>query len=87
MRRKMRLLYPNPFNPAATITFALPKTQAVRLVVCDILGQEVARLADGTMSAGYHRVQFDGSNLAGGMYFCRLQTSSVTRLQKLMLLK
>jgi hypothetical protein len=65
--------YPNPFNPTATITFALPKSEHVRLTVFDVLGNEVARLMDGTLGAGYHRVQFDGARLAGGAIFaaCR----------------
>ena len=49
--------YPNPFNPSTTIRFALPQRSRVRLVVQNVLGQEVRRLFDGEVSAGAHEVQ------------------------------
>ena len=64
--------YPNPFNPQATIRFALPEAADVRLVVYDVVGREVARLAEGEMGAGFHRATFDGSRLASGLYLYRL---------------
>ena len=64
--------YPNPFNPSATIRYALPEAADVRLVVYDVVGREVARLVEGKRAAGYHRVRFDGSRLASGLYLYRL---------------
>ena len=64
--------YPNPFNPQATIRFALPEAADVRLVVYDVTGREVARLVEGKMAAGRHEATFDGSRLASGMYLYRL---------------
>ena len=64
--------YPNPFNPSATIRYALPEAADVRLVVYDVVGREVARLVEGKRPAGYHRVRFDGSRLASGLYLYRL---------------
>ena len=64
--------YPNPFNPQATIRFALPEAAEVHLVVYDVVGREVARLAEGPMGAGHHRAVFDGSRLASGLYLYRL---------------
>ncbi len=57
----LRQNYPNPFNPSTTICYELPRKSAVRLTVFNNLGQQVAQLANGDMEAGYHEVQFDGS--------------------------
>jgi photosystem II stability/assembly factor-like uncharacterized protein len=65
--------YPNPFNPSTTITFELPMASVVRLSVYDILGREVSVLVDERRDAGVHEVKFDGSRLASGVYFYRLQ--------------
>lgn len=69
--------YPNPFNPATTVAFQLPQAGAVQLRVYDILGREVARLADGHYAAGTHSVMWDGRDSRGlqmpsGVYFNRL---------------
>jgi hypothetical protein len=79
--------YPNPFNPTTTIEYAQPVSGSVRLAVYDILGREVAVLADGWREAGSHRVVFDGSGLAGGAYFCRLQLAAGVRMNRMMLRK
>ena len=64
--------YPNPFNPATTIPFHLPVAVHITLEVFDVLGRRVAMLADGYTPAGHHSVQFDASNLAGGIYIYRM---------------
>jgi hypothetical protein len=79
--------YPNPFNPITEIAYDLPRTTRVSITVYDVLGQQIATLADGIISAGHHMVQFDGSSMPSGMYFCRLQTEEVTQSRKMMLLK
>ncbi|MCX6133089.1 MAG: YDG domain-containing protein [Ignavibacteriales bacterium] len=79
--------YPNPFNPSTTIRFDLPEAAKVRLVVYDMLGREVAVLADGERPAGQHALRFDASKLSSGMYIYRLQTGNFTQTRKLMLMK
>jgi hypothetical protein len=79
--------YPNPFNPSTTIAFDLPKTEFVSLKVFDLLGREVAVLNHGVIAAGHHSLSFDGSALASGIYFYRIQAGSFSANQKLMLLK
>jgi hypothetical protein len=81
--------FPNPFNPATVIGFTVGGQQAarVRLTVCDMLGQEVATLVDETRMPGTHRVSFDASHLASGMYLYRLQAGSVVLTKKLLLLR
>jgi len=79
--------YPNPFNPTTMIEFDLPKQSDVSLVVFDLMGHVVAKLASGTMNPGYYKYQFDASNLASGVYLCSLRTGDFTSVKKLMLLK
>jgi hypothetical protein len=79
--------FPNPFNPTTEIEFSLSRTEQVRLAVFDILGREVAVLGTGQMSAGLHRVQFDGANLPAGIYFYRLEAGAQSFTRKMMLLK
>ena len=64
---------PNPFNASATISYGLEATSAVRLVVYDVLGREVAVLEDDVREAGSHEVRFDAADLPAGTYFYRLQ--------------
>jgi WD40 repeat protein len=69
--------YPNPFNPDTRIMVALPFKSQISLVVYDILGQEVAQLANGVLPAGTHSFAWAGLNqkgnpVAGGMYLYRL---------------
>jgi len=64
--------YPNPFNPSTEIAFSLPSRADVTLTVFDISGREVAILANGQHNSGDHRVNFDASDLASGIYFYTL---------------
>ncbi len=79
--------YPNPFNPSTTIKYELPKSSVVRLSVYDILGREVSVLVNERNNAGSYEVKFDGSNLASGVYFCRLQAGDFTQTKRLLLLR
>ncbi len=65
--------YPNPFNPTTVISYQLPVAGMVRLVVYDILGREVSVLVDESKEAGVHKLKFDASGLASGVYLCRMQ--------------
>ena len=88
--KKFQLLqnYPNPFNPSATIKFSVEHTEHATLIVFDMLGQEVARLFDGTAEPGhYYRLTFDGSRVGSGLYIYRIVTSSHTDVRKMVLLK
>jgi len=79
--------YPNPFNPTTSIKFALPKESQVKLSVYTILGQEVATLVNSVMSAGYHTVNFDASNLPSGMYIYKIDAGSFSQIKKMLLMK
>ena len=79
--------YPNPFNPVTVIEYALPKSGEVRMIIYNLLGQEVARLVSGELDAGYHTVTWNASNVSSGIYFYRLQAGEFTRTRKMVLLK
>ena len=64
--------YPNPFNPTTTIQFDLPSAGFVKVVIFDVLGREVAKLSEASMTSGSHSVVWDGRNVSSGMYFARM---------------
>jgi hypothetical protein len=84
---KLEQNFPNPFNPTTTIQYQLPTDARVTLKVYDILGSEVATLVNEEQEAGYKEVQFNGSNIASGMYIFRLSIGSFVSTKKMMLLK
>jgi hypothetical protein len=79
--------YPNPFNPRTVIRYNVPVSGAVRLTVHDLLGREIALLADQRMEAGLHESAFDGSHLASGVYVCRMTTPGSARAIKMILMR
>ncbi len=79
--------YPNPFNPSTTIKYSLPEDSNVKLTLINSLGEKVMDLVNGNVNAGNHEVRLNGSNLASGIYFYRLQTGKYTSVKKLILLK
>jgi aminopeptidase N len=84
--------YPNPFNPTTTIPFDLAHQEYVSLKVYDILGREIATLAEGKMFAGHYeiiwnRAENPGRALATGVYLCRLLAGSFSATKKMLLLR
>jgi len=65
--------YPNPFNPSTRISFTLPVNSNVSLKVFNMLGEEVAILANGEMTAGNHSISFTAEKLVSGVYFYSLE--------------
>ncbi len=80
-------VYPNPFNPSTEIGFPLSVDSQVLLIVYDLLGREVARLVDGHLPAGSHRIRFDAAGLASGVYMARLTAEGGTAVRLMLLLK
>lgn len=64
--------YPNPSNPKSKIDFQLPFDAQVTLKVYDITGKECGVLVNNFLTADYHTAEFDGSDLASGVYFYRI---------------
>jgi hypothetical protein len=79
--------FPNPFNASTTIVYGLPKAEFSTLQVFDVIGHRVAVLKDDFLEAGTHRVTFDGSSLASGIYFARLNAGQFSQTKKLVILK
>jgi hypothetical protein len=84
---ELKPAYPNPFNPSTAIDFSLEQTDHVRLVVHNILGDQVAVLQDGLMARGHHSVDFSGTGLASGVYIYTLEVGGVTQTKTLTLMK
>ncbi len=83
----LRQNYPNPFNPSTTIRYELPDAAPVTLVVYDILGKEIARLAEGKQDAGFYEVPFSSRDLSSGVYFYRLTAGNFSAVRKMLILK
>jgi hypothetical protein len=79
--------YPNPFNPTTKIQFTIVNRQLTIVKVFDLLGREVTTLVNEVKSPGTYTVEFDGSDLASGVYFYRLQAGDFAQSKKLVLLK
>jgi hypothetical protein len=79
--------YPNPFNPTTNVAYAIAKAGEVRLIVYNLLGQQVAVLADGVQTAGEHVAPFDARGLSSGVYYCRLQAGENTATMKMLLVR
>lgn len=79
--------FPNPFNPATTIRYSVPKAGMVSLKIYNVLGQEVATLINQRQVAGSYGVAFNASRLASGVYFYRLTAGSFSSVKKMLLLK
>jgi hypothetical protein len=90
--------YPNPFNPSTQISYSLPEAGKVSLIIYDVLGREIANLADGYQEAGRYSVtwnstQKSGATVSSGVYFARLRVLNdlgaavFTKTSKLLLTK
>ncbi|NOR45466.1 MAG: T9SS type A sorting domain-containing protein, partial [Candidatus Delongbacteria bacterium] len=74
--------YPNPFNPTTTINFTIASEAKVSLVVYDVMGRAVAKLVDGNLSQGSHKVSFDASSMVSGVYYYNLKSGNVNQTKK-----
>ncbi len=82
--------FPNPFNPVTRIRFAVPVKLSgvnVSLSVYDLTGKKIANLINTNMNAGYYETEFNGSNLASGVYIYRIQAGTFTEQKKFTLIK
>jgi hypothetical protein len=79
--------YPNPFNPSTSINYSLAKTGNVKLTVYNSIGSKVATLVNEYKPAGNYSVEFNGSNLASGIYLYRLEAGVYSAVKKFILMK
>lgn len=79
--------YPNPFNPQTTILYFLKENARVQIRVYDNVGSLVRELVNEYQEAGRHRVGFDASSLASGIYYYTLSSGDFRQIRKMLLLK
>lgn len=79
---------PNPARGAVTLRWGLPQPASVDVRVYDLLGREVARLAEGVPGeAGWHETEWDARSLASGVYVVRLQVGDEARTRRITVLR
>lgn len=87
-RYKLQQNFPNPFNPTTKINFEIPKVSHVNIIVYDIIGKEVTKLINNELKQpGRYHIEFDGKNIASGVYFYRLETSEFIQTKRMVLIK
>jgi len=79
--------YPNPFNPATSLSFTIPAANHVQLIVYDLTGRQVATLVNEYQEAGTHELTWNAAGLPTGIYIARLQTCNFTSIQRMTLVK
>ena len=79
--------YPNPFNPKTIISYQLAVNSNVKLLVFDVLGNEVAALVNEKQSAGNYSIEFDAGNFPSGIYYYKLVSENFSDVRKMILLK
>ncbi len=79
--------YPNPFNPSTQIVVSIPESGQYTLIVYNVLGQKIATLLSGQITAGTHTITFDDSNLMTGIYLYNFSGNNFNQTKKMMLMK
>jgi hypothetical protein len=84
--------YPNPFNSSTSIEYTVPIKTHVTIEVVNLLGETVKTLIDKELSAGVHRVNWNGTDNAGkaissGIYLYRIKTGDFNQTKKMILVK
>jgi hypothetical protein len=80
-------VYPNPFNPSATISFDIPDVSSVALNVYDVKGALVETLLQDHMKPGKHHYNWEPQGLPSGVYFMKLTTANKSFTQKVTYIK
>ena len=79
--------YPNPFNPSTIITFTVPKSEFITIVVYNSLGQRIKDVLNEVKSTGTYQIEFDGADLPSGTYFYKITAGEFSQVRKMVLLK
>ncbi len=84
---KLEQNFPNPFNPTTVISYQLSTMSHAKLIVYDVLGNEVKVLVNETQSPGNYSINFDSNGLSSGVYYYQLLTDSFVETKKMLLLR
>ncbi|KAA3606863.1 MAG: T9SS C-terminal target domain-containing protein [Calditrichaeota bacterium] len=84
--------FPNPFNVSTRINFEIPSQTKIKVSIFNILGQKVKTLLNQTKEAGFHTVEWNGTNendakVSSGVYFCKVEIGKKSEVRKMLLLK
>jgi len=80
--------YPNPFNPTTQITYTLPYSDNVSLIIYDLLGKKVQTLVNDYQTVGNYSLNFNASHLSSGIYFYQLKVgNNIVATRKMILTK
>ncbi|MCH7783121.1 T9SS type A sorting domain-containing protein [candidate division KSB1 bacterium] len=79
--------YPNPFNPVTTIEFQIPQSQNVKISIYNLLGQEIERLVDRSMAAGFYSIVWNAAEFASGIYIVAIEAGRFSDKKRLTLIK
>ncbi|MFA8342887.1 MAG: T9SS type A sorting domain-containing protein, partial [Rhodothermaceae bacterium] len=79
--------FPNPFNPTTKIKYSIKEDSNVKIVVYNILGQQVQTLVDEEKLAGNYQVTFNAKRLPSGLYYCKITTNKENKTIKMILTK
>ena len=76
---------PNPFTSAMTISYTLPQSQQVQLILTDVTGKQIATITNGNQNSGQHTLTLDAAkyNMPEGIYFLRMVAGSEAVVEKL----
>jgi len=80
-------IYPNPFNPITIIEYSLPENASIELFVYNIHGRHIQTLVQSFQTAGYHSINWNAQNYPSGVYLIRLESSTYSQMQKVVLFK
>ena len=89
---KLEQNVPNPFNPTTTIAYEIPTAGPVRLVIYNLLGQQVKTLVDETVDAGAYTAAWNGRDalgnaVASGVYLYRMEGDGFSQVKRMLFLK
>ncbi len=79
--------FPNPFNPSTSISFSIPRGGLVKIVIFDLLGNEVKTILNEYKNPGAYSIEFEASSLASGVYFYKMITAEYINIKKMVLIK
>lgn len=79
--------FPNPFNPVTKIKFDLPEQSNVTVKVYDLIGNEVALIHNGELTAGFYEIDWNAGGYASGVYFYRIEAGNFSSVKRMVLVK
>lgn len=92
LQTSLKVIYPNPFNPVAYISFDIAQKTSVRFWIVNARGQVIRSIDSGEMQPGTHHIIWDGCDNTGkicatGVYIIRMQAGGEVFSQKAVLIK